>query len=254
MTSEPERAVAVFPSRTRLDDVMLEEWERVSRAAVRREGRFVVALSGGRDPAPLFGRLAASKADLPWDKTHVFQADEHCVPKGYPESNLGMIERALLQHVAVPPANVHPVPVDRGAERAAEEYEAEMRRFFGPKERGTPRFDLILLGLGADGHTASLFPGDPALAEKQRWAVAVARPEPEPGRVTLTLPVIGAARAVVFLVTGEEKAAALKAVLEGPPDGLPAARAVSRQGRTAFLVDKAAGSLLSGLLRAKRRP
>ncbi len=232
MAKEPERAVAVFPSRRRLDDVMLEEWEKAGPEAVRREGRFVVALSGGRDPVPFFSRLAASGSDLPWAKIHVFQVDERCVPKSHPDSNLGMIEKALLQHVPIPPENVHSVPLDRGPDGAAEAYEAELRRFFGHGE-SAPRFDLILLGLGEDGHTASLFPGDAALAERKRWAVAVARPEPEPARVTLTLPVVGAAHAVVFLVTGAEKAAALKAVLEGPPDGLPAARAVSKQGRTA---------------------
>ena len=253
MNKEPaaERAVGIFPSRRRIDDVMLEEWVEASWGAVRRTGRFVAALSGGRTPVSFYRKLAATDRDLPWEKTHIFLADERAVPPGDPESNLRTLRANLLRHVPIPPGNVHPVPADRPIGAAARAYEKDLRDLFGLKERDLPRFDLILLGLGADGHTASLFPGSPGLAVRRRLAVAVARTEPDPSRVSLTLPVLNAARLVVFLVTGTEKAEALKSVLEGRRDTLPAALVRPKEGRCAFLVDEDSAALLSQPERAK---
>ncbi len=248
----PERRVAVFPGKHLLDGFMLEEWVMAAMGAVQRRGRFVAALAGGRTPESFYELLAGSGRSLPWEDTHIFLTDERCVPAGHPDSNFGMIEAALLGRVPVPEANIHQVPVELAPGRAATNYEREMRRFFGLKQGGFPKFDLVLLGLGRDGHTASLFPGDPAVTEARRLAVAVARSEPDHDRVTLTLPVINGAEVVVFMVTGGDKAAALRSVLEGPGDGSPAARVRSRQGRTVFLADGQAGTLLKKLPRVKR--
>ena len=172
-------------------------------------GPRTLALAGGRTPRALYERLRA--CDYPWHEVDVFFGDERCVPEDHPDSNLRMAREALLDHV---PARVHPLP---GATCGADAAERELQAVFGP---GVPRFDLVLLGLGADGHTASLFPGDPALGEGERRVVRVARADHP--RLTLTLPVLSAARAVVFLVAGAEKRDALAALIRG--DDIPAAR------------------------------
>ncbi len=245
MNKPPDRRVSIFPNKRTMDGVMLEEWSAVSQAAVLRSGRFVAALSGGRTPVSFYERLAGSGRDLPWEKTHIFQADERLVPAGHPASNLRMIEARLLHHVPIPAGNVHAVPVELEPEAAAGVYDQEMRAFFGLKEWDLPRFDLILLGLGEDGHTASLFPGAEGLWEGRRLAVPALRPAPDHDRVSLSLLTINAAHVVVFLVTGEDKASALKAVLEGPSEGLPAAMVKPREGRSVFLADKGAAGLLA---------
>lgn len=235
-----------------MDEVLLEEWSEVSQAAVLRSGRFAAALSGGKTPVSFYKLLAASGRDLPWAQTHIFPVDERAVPADHPDSNFRMIHANLLRHVPIPAGNIHPVRVDLAPGAAAEDYEKALRRFFGLRGRAFPRFDLILLGLGKDGHTASLFPEAAGLEEARRLALAVPRPAPEHDRVSLTLPTINAAKVVVFLVAGAEKAAVLKAVLEGPSGRLPAALVRPRDGRCVFIADKAAGALLTSFPRARR--
>jgi 6-phosphogluconolactonase len=245
MKTAPGHNVRVFPDRRALDEFMIGEWSGLCRAAVGRRGRFVVALSGGETPVAFYARLAFSGSDLPWRNTHIFLADERCVPLDHPDSNYRMIEANLLRRVPIPPENVHPIAADQERRAAAEAYESELRRFFRLADGEPPRFDLIMLGLGADGHTASLFPGDAGAGETRRLAVPVSRPAPDHDRVSLTLPVINAAEAVVFLVIHAAKAAVLKAVLEGPATGLPAAMVRPRAGPALFLADREAGALLS---------
>ena len=172
-----------------------------------------VALAGGSTPRPLYERLAT--CSFSWLETHIFFGDERCVPPGHEASNYRMAREALLSKV---PATVHRMPgetCDAGA------YEEELSKVFG---LGLPQLDLVLLGLGEDGHTASLFPGDPALDVTDRWVVRVERPDY--ARLTLTLPVLSAAKAVVFLVSGASKRAALQQLLSGAD--IPAARVRGR--------------------------
>lgn len=228
-------------------------------AAVAVRGRCALALAGGSTPRPVYQRLAQPPyaERVPWSRVHVFWGDERCVPRDDPASNARMVDAALLAHVPLPPANVHRVPVERGTPDAvAAAYEAELRAFFGAtaparapsgraeREKGgevaaLPRFDLVLLGMGADGHTASLFPGSPALVEQKRLVVAAYAAHLASWRITLTLPVLNAAHRVVFLVAGAEKAPALRAVRSGASD-LPAARVRPARGRLLWLVDAAA--------------
>ena len=168
-----------------------------------------LALAGGRTPRALYERLGTD--DLPWSEVDVWFGDERCVPPDHPDSNYRMAHEALLSRV---PARVHRMPSE-GCDTAA--YERELRAVFG---KGTPRFDLVLLGLGADGHTASLFPGDPALEERERLVVRVERPDHP--RLSLTLPLLSAAAQALFLVTGAEKRDALARLLAG--EAIPAAR------------------------------
>jgi 6-phosphogluconolactonase len=182
-----------------------------------------------------------------WARVHVFWGDERCVPPDHPESNYRLAREALLDHVPLPPANVHRIPTEQEPVQAAADYEQTLRRFFGPGS--VPRFDLVLLGLGTDGHTASLFPGTPAVHEYERWVVAHYVSSLPAWRVTLTPAVLNAADQVTFLVAGEEKAGALKQVLAGPyqPDVLPAQVVRPAGGSLLWLVDDAAA-------RANREP
>lgn len=184
-----------------------------------------VALAGGSTPRRLYEQLA--RCDFPWSESEVFFGDERCVPPGHPASNYRMASEALLSKV---PARVHRM---RGETCAVAAYEAELSQVFGP---GLPAFDLVLLGLGEDGHTASLFPGDPALEVTDARVVLVQRPDH--ARLTLTLPVLSAARVALFLVSGESKREALKQLIAG--DDIPAARVRARQ--IVIIADEAAAA------------
>ncbi|MFQ5817679.1 MAG: 6-phosphogluconolactonase [Terriglobia bacterium] len=211
-------------------------------ADAQQQDRCSLALAGGTTPRPVYELLAAEefRSQLPWPRVHFFWGDERLVPLDHPESNYRMARDALLARVPLPQANVHPVPVHLAAEQAAESYEQALRAFFRQR-RGVPSFDLILLGLGADGHTAALFPGAATLGERARLVVA-ARAPAGTTRVTLTLPVLNQARRVFFLVAGEEKAAALAQAVEGT--GALGGRVAPRQGELVWLVDAAAASRL----------
>ena len=185
-----------------------------------------IALAGGRTPRALYERLAG--ADLPWPSMALWFGDERCVPPDHPDSNERMAREALLDHV---PAEVHRMP---GEDCDAAAYERELRDAFGASGSDVPRFDLVLLGLGADGHTASLFPGDPALNERERLVARVERPDHT--RLTLTLPVLSAAAEALFLVTGAEKRDALRELLAGA--SIPAARV--RAERVVVIADREA--------------
>jgi len=216
----------------------------LAREAVEARGRFALALSGGSTPAATYRRLAADDlaGQVDWARVHVFWGDERCVPPDHPDSNARMARETLLGRVPIPVENVHRIPAELEPARAAEACERALRDFFGE----TPRFDLVLLGLGDDGHTASLFPGAAAIHERERWALAVYVEKLGAWRVTLTPPVLNAARQVTFLVAGAGKAARLREVLIGPyqPDTLPAQIVRPADGRVLWLVDRAAAAEL----------
>jgi 6-phosphogluconolactonase len=228
----------------------------LARDAVQRTGRFVVALSGGSTPNALY-ELLASDAYAPrvdWARVHVFWGDERCVPPHDPASNYRSARERLLDRVPVPPGQVHRMRGESDPRAAAVSYEHELRTTFatpsGPA-RTVPgaRFDLVLLGMGPDGHTASLFPSTAAVHESTRWVVAHWVTAVSMWRITLTPIVIDAAATVAFLVAGSDKAATLRRVLEGPrePDLLPSQAIAPTNGRLVWLVDAAAASQLEGL-------
>ncbi len=241
----------------------------VARAAARQfvewawqsiagEGLFCVALAGGNTPRELYRLLATSefRTQVDWVKVHLFWGDERAVPPDHPESNYGMARRELLVRVPIPSGNVHRMEADRpNLGRAAQEYEEVLRRYLKLDARGFPRFHLILLGLGREGHTASLFPGSRKLRETSRWVSTPLVRKLGSRRVTLTLPVLNAAHQVLFLVTGAEKAEALRNVLEGTTDPpLPAQLVTVPHGRRMFVVDEAAASLLTREAAARPEP
>ncbi len=236
--------IEVAPDSSSLAERAAEEFVRLAGEALRTGSRFTVALAGGSTPQRMYIRLAGAQVD--WRGVHVFWGDERCVPPGHSDSNYRMADEALLSQVIIPTGNIHRIPGELPAEEAAQEYEEELHRFFG---NTTPRFDLVLLGLGGDGHTASLFSGTPALLEKERWVAAVSHSVPPPplvDRVTLTLPVLNAAAQVIFLVSGADKAERLAQVLYGPsqPDLLLAQAVKPVNGAVRWLVDQAAAAKL----------
>jgi 6-phosphogluconolactonase len=216
-------------------------WAERAFFCLDRQGAFRVALSGGRTPELLFRLLAEARFQrLPWDKTEVFWVDERRVPYDRPESNYRLARELLLDKVPLARGRIHPMPTGSGepAEDAAA-YEALLRKTF--PGRAWPGLDLCLLGLGEDGHTASLFPGGPELAERRRWVAATRSPKGVAGRLTLTLPALWASGLRLFLACGREKSAAVRAVL-GPaqPPMLPAQMAWRSEGRKVLLLDKQA--------------
>ncbi len=222
---------------------------QLSRQFVTNEGFFSVALAGGKTPRELYRVLASDEfwPQADWGKVHLFWGDERAVPPDHPDSNYGMVCRELLARVPIPPENIHRMEAERpDAEQAAGEYEAVLRRYLQTDSQGFPRFHLILLGMGADGHTASLFAGSPALAEMSRWVSAQFVEKLGSRRMTLTLPVLNAADNVIFLVTGAEKAETLERVIEGTSQPRLPAQRVQPAGQRLFLVDTAAaGAVLN---------
>ena len=230
-----------------LAELAAKEVAEVASRAVAERGRFTLALSGGSTPRRLYGLLADGKAPfrerVPWERTHVFFGDERHVPPDHPESNYGMARETLLTHV--PAASVHRIRGEEpDAAQAALAYERELREFFGVRapDAAPPQIDLVLLGLGPDGHTASLFPGTEGLEERRRWVVAVFVEKLRTHRITLTFPVLNRAREVLFLVSGSDKAQALSRVFarERGEDSPPAARVRPEAGELIWIVDRAA--------------
>ncbi|HXY52336.1 MAG TPA: 6-phosphogluconolactonase [Terriglobales bacterium] len=226
-----------------------DEFTRRALAAVERNRRFTVALSGGSTPKGLYSLLATSDPSrLPWDRMFFFWGDERHVPPDDPQSNYRMAFEALLSKVPVPATNIFRIAAENpDAKRAAENYEQTLRNFFHPAPGQFPVFDLILLGMGGDGHTASLFPESMALAEKIRFVVANRVEQFKTERLTLTLPVLNHGAMVLFLVSGPDKAPALREVLEGnqPGERYPSKLIRPSQGELMWLVDQAAAADLA---------
>jgi len=226
-----------------------EEVVRAANDAVAERGRFTIALSGGSTPKNLFNLLATNaRTVLPWDRMFFFFGDERHVPPTDPESNYRMADESLLSKVPVPPGNVFRIPAENpDAAAAAAAYEKTLQKFFALQPGQFPVFDLILLGMGPDGHTASLFPGTAGLQEKSRLVIANWVEKFKTSRITLTLPVLNAARCVTFLVSGTDKAPALHAVLDSdaPGEQYPSKLVRPTDGKLIWLVDRAAASELS---------
>ncbi|HEX7547267.1 MAG TPA: 6-phosphogluconolactonase [Gemmatimonadaceae bacterium] len=243
--------VEIHPDTAQLAVAAAERFIAAATAAIRATGRFSVALSGGSTPGPLFATLAATaySTRVPWPDVHVFWGDERCVPPDDIESNYGMARELLLGRVPVPASNVHRIRGEDDPPAAAARYESDLRDAFGTPcgpPLGTPgkRFDLLLLGLGANGHTASLFPHLQAVREPTKWVMAERMGVQDQWRITLTPPILNQAAEILFLVSGREKAAALRRVLcdARDTDELPAQSIAPEAGRVRWLVDVAAAA------------
>jgi 6-phosphogluconolactonase len=230
--------------------VVVEDDASLAEVAARRllervtgKDRAAVCLTGGSSPQDLYRLLAEApwRSRIPWDRVHWFIGDDRFVPESHALSNMGTARRVFLDRVGAPAANIHPIATDAGdPDIAAQRYDQELKKFYGEDRHdpARPLFDFVLMGLGSDGHTASLFPQAPALDEKSRWALGVAKAGMEPyvPRVTLTFPAFASSREMLFLVESPEKRAILKRVLDG--DDLPAHRAQSN-GDLVWLITRA---------------
>lgn len=234
-----------------LEDLCERAAERVARSItdrVQAMGRATIVLSGGTTPRRLYERLAMGtyRQAIPWGQVYLFWGDERCVPPDHTDSNYKMAYDTLISKVSIPKENIYRMPTERSDhQEAVLEYEKTLRTFFGLAGEGWPRFDLVLLGIGTDGHTASLFPGSPALAEKKRWVAAVYIEKLKVYRLTLTPPVFNHSAQVIFLVAGKEKAPMIKElfIADHRTNRFPFEEITPHEGKLIFLLDQAAASL-----------
>ncbi|MDE3056979.1 MAG: 6-phosphogluconolactonase [Bacteroidota bacterium] len=240
MFNSQSTIVKVYRTLDELSHAAAEEFVRCAKEAIAQWGRFAVALSGGNTPRTLYELLERDyAATIDWRRAHFFWGDERYVPHTDPQSNFRLAKETMLDALHIPVENIHPMPTHfSDPDEAAHEYEAELRFFFS----GRPGFDLMLQGIGTDGHTASLFPGNSALREKKAWVVAVHADMQPPVRLSLTLPVINAARNIFFIAAGEEKRHVIEAMLDHSEDEqqrYPVAR-VRTNGKVFFFLDEEA--------------
>jgi 6-phosphogluconolactonase len=247
-----DRQIKIFENLQQVAQAAAEQFIRRSQHAVEEHNRFSVALSGGSTPKALYALLAdhtVKKASPPidWRRIHLFFGDERHVPPDHADSNFRMANESLISKVPIPPENVHRVKTENpDATKAAADYDQELASSFHLTEAQLPRFDLILLGMGPDGHTASLFPGTAAVQEHKKRVVANWVPKFNTWRITFTLPVLNNAQCVLLMVCGPDKAAALKEVMDGgSPDVYPVKYVDPNDGELIWMLDKAAASQTS---------
>jgi 6-phosphogluconolactonase len=241
----------IYTDADALAQAAADELAQLARAAAAERGVFTLALAGGSTPKKLYALLGSAPAyrDLPWDKMHLFFGDERHVPPDHADSNYLMVKNSLLASGIVPASHVHRMRAELpSADEAAADYDAEMHRFFPEAARvgGFPRFDAVLLGMGPDGHTASLFPESPGLAEKTRWVISNPVAKFKTDRITFTFPVLNAARAVYLLVAGPDKAEMIEEIFVKFRGTLtyPVQRVQPLDGAKVWMLDRAAAAKL----------
>jgi 6-phosphogluconolactonase len=235
--------VFVFLKSGDMDDYLLRQWREIAKESIAVKGFFTAALSGGSSPADFYNALAGTKDSFPWNKTHLFLVDERFVPTSDRDSNYRLMTNLFLRKIGIAVQNIHAIDTDApSCSAAAGRYEIELRNFFGISDNGIPRFDLVLLGMGEDGHTASLFPGGSELMEKSLLAVSVSHSDIKHERISLSLPALNNARNVIFIAKGNRKAAVLRRVILDRDKSLPAANIIPAQGRQMFVLDSEAAS------------
>jgi 6-phosphogluconolactonase len=242
-------SIKIFDDRNALNAAAAGLWQCTANDAIRARGRFSVALSGGSTPKPLYELLAQPpwKESLPWSKTHVFWGDERNLPADAPDSNFRMVNQALLSKIKIPAENIHRVRTElKAPEKVAADYERTLREFFPGAASDWPQIDLNLLGLGENGHTASLFPHTPVLHDDKHWVAGLYIEEVKMERITMTTPAINHSRNIVFLVSGASKAQVVHDILHGPrdPERLPAQLIQAEAGSVIWLLDRPAAGLL----------
>lgn len=238
--------LTILPDIEALNHAAAKEFVHSAQAAIRDHGRFAVALSGGNTPRAVYSLLATQYAtSLPWGNVFIFFGDERHVPPDHPDSNYRMANESLLSGVPIPAQNIHRIEAEFDANIAAERYEQALREFFNLKTNDAPRFDLILLGMGDDGHTASLFPGTAALEESSRLVVANRVEKFQTDRITFTLRVLNAAAEDLIIIAGDNKAEVISHIVHSPGTvSYPIQMVRPGNGRLRWLVEKQAAKLI----------
>ncbi len=238
------RKILIFENTFTLADHLLKMWINIAQQSVEQSNRFTAALSGGRSPMEFYCKLSNYKDFDLWARTHLFLGDERFVPHDDNNSNFKMIKQNLLDYVHIPPENIHSIATDlKNVELAAHQYKNELVQFFEFKE-GAPCFDLILLGIGDDGHTASLFPDDEQVDDSEQLVLPVSLPHLKQERISLALPVINNAKNVIVLVLGAQKSEIMKEIIKGKSD-IPVSKVKLTNGQLTYLLDKEAAQQLS---------
>ena len=245
MPSKPE--IIITDDARELARIAANIFMSTAKDCVTQGNLFTVAISGGSTPRDMHKFLAEEpyRSDIPWNKTHIFWVDERCVSVDDPASNLGLAKKDFLERIPIPLEQIHSMPGESAPEEGAKNYQEEMEKVFRAKEEDLPIFDLIFLGMGKDGHTASLFPGAKSPRAPGRWVIAVKGGDPNVYRLTLTYDVLNRAKRVYFLVSGKEKAPTVKTVLENKNAHLPSQVIQPVKGKLTWLLDKEAASLLT---------
>ena len=240
-----QRELRIFETAAQMYHNSAQTVCQLIKLAIKSSDRCTLVLSGGSTPKKLYELLADKtfSAHVEWSKVFIFWGDERCVPPEDPQSNFKLAYEFLLSKIASPSANIFRIRGENHPSEATNEYERTLKEFFHASS-GPPAFDIILLGLGEDGHTASLFPGSKALTEKERWVVDVTVPKPPSRRITLTLPVLNNAHSILFVVTGESKAKALREIVENGNNSLPAALVQPVEGDLLWMADQDAAKFL----------
>ena len=237
-----KREIHIFHDSSKLIDFAVDKWETLSIDTTIRDKPFKVAVSGGKTPVELYKHLSNCKRDLDWDKTHIFQVDERFVPREDKDNNFKMLDKCLIKPLNLRKKNIYPIPTNfKTAAESAKEYEHLLTSFF---KKTIPVFDLILLGMGEDGHTASIFPEPVKTLHKGLFVNAVEKDSIKYQRITLKMEIINNAKNILFLVTGKNKADIAKEVIEKKNRSFPAAKIYPKTGKILFLIDNEAGSRL----------
>ncbi|HEU5229499.1 MAG TPA: 6-phosphogluconolactonase [Ktedonobacteraceae bacterium] len=239
--------VLIYPEKDTLSHAAAQHIVQIANESIVTHGRFTLALSGGSTPKTLYSLLGSEpyRSQINWALVEIFWSDERCVPPESEESNFHLAQEVLLSRIPLAPTQIHRMPADEpDRDAASHAYGLEIQKVFGTNR--IPSFDLLHLGMGPEGHTASLFPHQPSLHEQGRLVMPVTVPKPPPPRLTFTPPLLNAAIHILFLVTGADKAEALQAVLEGPyqPDEYPAQIVQPTKGEVTWMVDTAAAAKL----------
>ena len=251
MSNNPK--ILVFENTYKLTNYLLKLWIDVAKDAIQKRDCFTVALSGGRSPVEFYVRLSNFQDFDVWQKTHFFMVDERFVSPDHRDSNIAMVRDNLLNYVGIPQLNIHHIKThQKDVKASAADYAEELKTFFNLQAGQWPVFDLMLLGIGDDGHTASLFPGSSGTDEIRRITVPVSHDHLRNERISLTLPVINNARQVVFLVTGDTKADVIQQLIDEKAD-LPANRVMPNNGTLTFLLDRGSAKKLKDLERYSRQ-
>ena len=223
-----------------------EIFSQAAKESVEKRGHFAVAVSGGSTPRSMHNMLGEEPfySDIPWDKTDIFWVDERCVPENDPASNFGLAKKDFLDKIPISQNQIHPMPIEASPEKGAGIYQGILSDFFHLQKRELPVFDLIFLGTGMDGHTASLFPGEKSLDESKRLVISVKGGDPYVSRLTMTFPVLNHARKIILMVSGKNKAGVVKTIIEFPKARLPVQKIQPVNGTLTWLLDSESASML----------
>ncbi|MFH1645310.1 MAG: 6-phosphogluconolactonase [Candidatus Omnitrophota bacterium] len=233
------KELSVFKDADELADFAVDSWIGHYNDSLARNGRLVVAFSGGRSPLAFYHKLRERAGEIAWDRVHIFIVDERFVPLDSPQSNFGLLKRSLIHGIGLPEDNLYPIDIRKEIKDSAQDYEQKLLKFFNISSGVSPRFDLIMLGIGEDGHTASLFPKSKALYVTKSLVTEVEDADTELNRITMTLPVLYYARNIIFIVTGEDKSKIVGQILK-EDDDFPVSMVIRGNRRASLLIDEKA--------------